>query len=156
MARGKVVDINGEPLIGATVRIKGAIDGVLTDIEGCFTITIPNDNTTLAISFIGFTSQEVLADTKSEVLVQLKEDAALLEEVVVVGYGVQRKESVVSSVGKIGGEKLRVPTRSLSNTLAGKIPGLISVQRTGEPGRDNAEFWIRGISSFAAVRIHWF
>src|SRR5690606_15667415 len=96
-----------------------------------------------------YLEQEVVVGNQTSVNVSMVPDQAGLEEVVVVGFGQQKKASVVASVSSVKGEQLRMPNRSLSNNLAGQLPGLIAVQRSGEPGYDNSEFWIRGISSFA-------
>ncbi|MFC5683114.1 SusC/RagA family TonB-linked outer membrane protein [Flavobacterium sp. MAHUQ-51] len=145
---GKVVDVSGQPLIGANVLEKGTTNGIQTDIDGNFKLTIKDKNAVLVVSYMGFLVKEVPVNSKTNITIILEADATSLDDVVVVGFGKQKKESVVSSISTIKGEELKLPTRSLSNNLAGRVSGIIAVQRSGEPGYDNSEFWIRGISSF--------
>lgn len=146
--RGQVTD-SLDILHGVSVTVKGqqAI-GTSTDVNGRYTLMVPPD-AVLIFQYIGYHTQEIAIKDRNVIDVMLQQDLAGLEEIVIVGFGEQKKESVVSSVSSIKGEELRMPNRSLSNNLAGQIPGLIAVQRTGDPGRDDAEFWIRGVSSFA-------
>lgn len=148
--RGTVRD-SLQTLQGVTVVVKGSRPqlGTVTDANGRYILDVP-ENAVLQFNFIGYISQEVTVGNRQVIDITLQTDAKGLGEVVVVGFGKQKKESLVSSVATIKGEQLRMPTRSLSNNLAGQVPGLIAVQRSGEPGYDNAEFWIRGVSSFAA------
>lgn len=147
--RGTVRD-SGTVLQGVTVTVKGSkpVIGTATDANGRFILDVPN-NAVLEFNFIGYIGQEIPVAGKSNIDVMLMPDTKGLGEVVVVGFGKQKKSSLVSSIATVKGEQLRMPTRSLSNNLAGQVPGLIAVQRSGEPGYDNAEFWIRGVSSFA-------
>lgn len=149
LIRGLVVDKAKEPLVGVNVRIKGLSEGVVTDVEGRFAISVPNQNSVLMFSYIGFMPQEIPVKEQRDITLQLDEDLRQIDEVVIVGRGTQKKGSVSSSVTTIQGERLSVPTRSISNALGGKITGITTVQKSGDPGRDNAEFWIRGVSSFA-------
>jgi TonB-linked SusC/RagA family outer membrane protein len=147
--RGTVTEaVTGEPLPGVSVTQKGTANAAVTDIAGNYSISVPAD-AVLVFSFLGFTTEEVQAQT--DILnVQLKETISSLDEVVVVGYGTQRKVSVVASISTIEPAKLKTSTtRSLSNNLVGSLGGIIGVQRSGEPGYDNSTFWIRGISTFA-------
>lgn len=146
---GLVTDTEGTAITGASVALKSnpAI-GTATDRNGRFVIEVA-PNAVLWVSYIGLAGQELIVSNAADYTVVLQPDASGLEEVVVVGFGRQKKESVVSSIATVSGETLRAPTRSLSNNLAGQIPGLIAVQRSGMPGYDDAEFWIRGTSSFA-------
>lgn len=148
--RGTVRD-STTTLQGVTVMVKDSRPaiGTVTDANGRYILDVP-DNAVLQFNFIGYTPQEVTVGTKSVIDVVLQSDAKRLGELVVVGFGQQKKGSLVSAVTTVKGEDLRMPNRSLSNNLAGQVPGLIAVQRSGEPGYDNAEFWIRGVSSFAA------
>ena len=147
---GKVTDAEGNPLLGVTVAVKGNAQlGTTTDVHGVYTLMNLPDNTVLIYRYVGYLEQEVVVGNRTSIDVELALDQAGLEEVVVVGFGQQKKESVVASVSSVKGEQLRMPNRSLSNNLAGQLAGLIAVQRSGEPGYDNAEFWIRGVSSFA-------
>ena len=146
---GLVTDANGEAIVGASIALKSKTDvGTVTDRNGKFVIEIPK-NSVIVVSYVGFVTQEIQITRAGNYNVELTQDAAGLEEVVIVGFGQQKKQSVVSSIATVSGETLRAPTRSLSNNLAGQVPGLIAVQRSGMPGYDDAEFWIRGTSSFA-------
>lgn len=146
---GVVTDGNGESIIGASVIEKGTTNGITTDMDGRYVLDVSNENAVLSISYLGYQTQEVKISGRRNINIEMFEDSKALEEVVVVGYGQQKKESVVSSLNTITAKELSMPTRSLSNNLAGQIAGVLAVQRTGEPGKDNSEFWIRGISSFA-------
>jgi len=146
---GTVADTAGTPITGASITLKSNPDiGTATDRNGKFLIDVP-PNAALIVSYVGFQAKELHLSDQREYQIALDVDAAGLEEIVIVGFGQQKKESVVSSIATVQGEALRAPTRSLSNNLAGQIPGLIAVQRSGMPGYDDAEFWIRGTSSFA-------
>jgi len=127
---GLLTDTDGNPVIGATVTIKGTTHGVTTDMDGKYILNDVNEG-------------------EANINIRMMEASVGLEDVVVIGYGQQKKESVVSSLNTISAKELSMPTRSLSNNLAGQIAGVLAVQRSGEPGKDNSEFWIRGISSFA-------
>lgn len=147
---GKVIDKDGAPLTGVSVLVKGREStGTSTDRNGRFILVVPNLEATLIFRQIGFLTKEINLEGNRIIDVVLEVDQAGLEEVVVVGFGTQKKESVVSSIASVTGKDLRAPVGKLSNAFAGQIAGLISIQRTGEPGADAAEFWIRGISSFA-------
>ena len=147
---GNVSDENGEPLPGATILLKGNNDvHAIADIDGNYSLTVPDRWAILEISYIGFISQEIQVGNRRVVNVVLAEDIGQLQDAVVVAYGQQKKESVVASIAAIEPEKLKVGTsRSLSNNLAGTVAGVLAVQRSGEPGYDNSTFWIRGISTF--------
>ena len=150
---GNVSDENGEPLPGATIILKGNNDvHAIADIDGNYSLTVPDRWAILEISYIGFVSQEVQVGNRRVVNVVLAEDIGQLQDAVVVAYGQQKKESVVASIAAIEPEKLKVgTTRSLSNNLAGTVAGVLAVQRSGEPGYDNSTFWIRGISTFQSA-----
>ena len=150
---GTVMDSSGEPLAGANVMVKdnNNLHGVSTDIDGRFELEVP-ENSFLEISFIGFITQTVKVTGRQDLRIVLAEDANLMDEVVVVGFGTQKKESVVGAITAIKSEELQVPVRSLSNSLGGRVAGIISVQSSGEPGKDDAQFWIRGISTFTGNR----
>lgn len=146
---GVVTDTNGESLVGASVVEKGTLNGIMTDIDGRYEIYVADKNAVLSVSYLGYVTLDVKVEGKRNINVQLFEDSKALEEVVVVGYGQQKKSSVVSAINTISTAELRLPTRNLTNNLAGQLSGLIAVQRSGEPGYDNSEFWIRGVSSFS-------
>lgn len=135
------------PVIGANVVVKGTDNGVITDMDGKFTLEVHRGDI-LQISYIGYKTQEVEVKNQHEFSIMLKEDSEVLEDVVVVGYGTQKKESVVGSVQMVKSDQLKVPSSNLSAGFAGRLAGVISVQRSGQPGADGSNFWIRGISSF--------
>ena len=146
---GTVVDREKEPIAGATVVIKGSSTGVATDAEGRFFIKVPDKSSVLVFEFLGYKTYETVVGSRLNLHVVLEENVSELDEVVVVGYGTQKKLSVVGAVEGVEPRQLLFGTqRSLSNNLAGQLSGVIAVQRTGEPGKDNSDFWIRGISTF--------
>src|SRR5665647_1221098 len=129
--------------------VKETTTGTTTDINGNFKLSIPNDARMLTFSFIGMKTQDVIVGKKTVFNLVLEDQAIGLDEVVAVGYGTQKKYSVIGSITTINPLKLKTgTTRSLSNNLAGQLSGVIAVQRSGEPGYDNSNFWIRGISTF--------
>ncbi|MCD8263048.1 MAG: SusC/RagA family TonB-linked outer membrane protein [Tannerellaceae bacterium] len=142
---GTVTDETGETLPGASIQVKGSTVGIISDMDGYYTITVPNKNAILVFSYIGYQAQEVPVGNKTVVNVRMQEDAQQVEEVIVVGYGVQRKASAVGAITAIKGDKLTVaPVVNLSAGLAGQAPGLVAMNRTGEPGNDGAVLRIRG------------
>ena len=144
---GLLTDADGNPIIGATVQEKGTKNGVISDIDGRYTITVP-PNAVLQFSYIGYNSEEKAVKHTPTINIRMIESSIGLEDVVVIGYGQQKKESVVSSINTISAKELSMPTRSLANNIAGQVAGVIAIQRSGEPGKDDAQFWIRGMSSF--------
>lgn len=146
---GLVTESNGNPAIGVTIRVTGTSQGTITDVEGKYSIKA-SDGDELEFRFIGYNSEtRSIRKGETTINVRLIEDLVSLEDVVIIGYGQQKKESVVSSMSSIGPAELSIKSRSLNNSVAGKVPGLIAVQRSGEPGWDDASFWIRGVSSYA-------
>lgn len=146
---GTVRDMQREPLPGVNITVKGTSQGTVTDVDGNYFITVPDQKSVLVFKYIGFESQEVTVGNLLNINVELKEDSKKLDEVVVVGFGKQKKVSVVGAVTTIEPKKLQVGTsRSMSTNLIGQLSGVIGAQRTGEPGYDNSTFFIRGISSF--------
>src|SRR5699024_8444637 len=127
-----------------------ASTGASTDSQGNFELTVENLQDTLVVSYIGYQTKEVPIAGRSEINIQLTPGAIMGEEMVVVGYGEQEKASVIGSISTVEVGELKTPTRSLSHNLAGNIAGVIGVQRSGEPGFDDASFWIRGVSTFGA------
>jgi TonB-linked SusC/RagA family outer membrane protein len=147
--KGLVTESNGNPVIGATINIVGKKGAAVTNIDGRYELQV-TDGDEIVISYLGFGSEKRIVKKGVDVLnVQMQQASTDLNDVVVVGYGQQKKESVVSSVSVVSGEDLHVSSRSLNNSLAGKVSGLLAVQRSGEPGWDDAQFWIRGVSSYA-------
>lgn len=149
---GVVTDMNtGEPLAGAVVQIKGTGTGSMTDDHGRYRIEVPDGDVTLVFSYILYVTKEEAVGDRSTVNVRLEEDVNELDDVVVVAYGKQKKEHIVSSIQTVKSEDLYVPSSSLSTGFAGKLAGVIAVQRNGQPGADQADFWIRGISTFGSA-----
>ena len=149
---GVVTDMNtGEPLAGAVVQIKGTGTGSMTDDRGRYRIDVPEGDVTLVFSYILYVTKEEAVGDRTVVNVRLEEDANELDDVVVVAYGKQKKEHIVSSIQTVKSEDLYVPSSSLSTGFAGKLAGVIAVQRNGQPGADQADFWIRGISTFGSA-----
>jgi TonB-linked SusC/RagA family outer membrane protein len=146
--RGKVTDSKNEPLIGVNVIVKGTRQGIVTNINGEFSLTTPNTNAILEFSYVGFETQNVSLNGQTYINVVMSEDTELLEEVVVVGYGTQKKIHVTGSVAQIDAKEIvRAPSGELTSTLAGKLPGLIATQKSGQPGADGSRLLIRGIST---------
>jgi TonB-linked SusC/RagA family outer membrane protein len=148
---GTVRDSKGLSLPGATVFVKGTTVGMPTDKDGNFRFSVSADAKILVFSFVGMKSQEVAIGTKSVYNIVLEDESIGLGEMVVVGYGVQKKGSVVGAVDKIKPAELKLPTRTVSTSLAGRLAGIIAVQSSGEPGYDGATFWIRGINTFTGT-----
>ena len=150
--KGTVVDEDLLPLIGVTVTLQGnPTVGTMTDIDGVFTLVVP-PNSKLEFSYVGFTSIVKDVNGQDNMQVVMTENAALLDELVVVGYGVQRKVSVTGAVAAVQGKELvSVKTPNVSNMLAGRLPGLRAVQRSGAPGDDNASVDIRGYGSMLVI-----
>ncbi len=144
---GMVTDQDGEPIIGATVIIKGTITGSMTDLDGNYSIDA-KEGDVLEFRFVGYSSQERDVRSGTVINVVMAESSVSLDDVVIIGYGQQKKESVVSSINTITSAELAMPNRNLKNNLAGQVAGIISIQRSGEPGNDGAEFWIRGQGSY--------
>lgn len=143
--KGTVKDANGDPVIGATIKVKGSTGGTVTDVDGNFTLDAPN-GAELEISSIGYLKQFVKA--KSNLAVTLKDDSQTLDELVVVGYGVQKKENLTGAVSSVNAEQLAArPVSSISSALAGEMPGVTAVQTTGAPGSQNATITVRGKNS---------
>jgi len=143
--KGKIAADTGEGLPGVTVLLKGTTNGTATDAEGNYTLSVPNSSGTLVISFIGYQTQEIALNNRSTVNVTLASDTKTLEEVVVVGYGTQKKETVTGSVATVkGAELVKSPALNISNSIAGRMPGVIAVNRSGEPGYDGSAIRIRG------------
>jgi len=149
LLQGLVKDEQGNPIIGASVQLKGTGTGVTTDIDGLFQIQVSGKNATIVISYIGYVTQEISVGDRSSITVQLKEDTKSLEEVVVTAFGAtQKKETMVGSIQQVRPAELKVPSSSLSTSFAGRMAGVIAIQRSGQPGADGADFWIRGKSTF--------
>lgn len=149
---GVVLTEEGEPLVGVAIQYKNdPTKGMITDIDGNFVLNNVPANTTLIFSYIGYKDfSMVVTGNKTRQTIALKEDINQTEEVVVVGRGTQRKISVVGAVTNVKANDLQVPAASVTNMLGGRVPGIIAVTRSGEPGSDFSEFWVRGIGTFGA------
>lgn len=145
---GVVTDVNGEPIIGANVKIKNESIGVITDIDGRFALEAPIGSV-LQFTYIGYVSQEVKVGNLRHLSIVLKEDSKTLEEVVVVGYGTQKKVNLTGSVSSIKSEELeRQPVVSMKDALAGLAPGLTVVKSSGQPGTSNPSITVRGVGTW--------
>lgn len=145
---GRVSDEKGELLIGVSVQEKGTTNGTITDTNGQYNLKLTSSNPVLIVSYIGYKSQEVKVGKQKVVDIILAEDVSALDEVVVVAYGHQRKVSVVGAQSSMKMDEIKMPTANLSSVIAGRLAGVVAVQRTGEPGHDDSDIWIRGISTF--------
>ena len=140
----------GEPMPGATVSVEGSTRGVMTDLDGSFELTGVKPTDKLKFECLGKETQVLQAGTMTNFVVKLKNAANELDEVTVVAFGKQRKESVIGSISTVDVKTLKVPSSNLTTALAGNVAGVIAYQRTGEPGQDNADFFVRGITTFGA------
>ena len=142
---GKVTDQTGASLPGVSVVVKGTTTGVITDSDGNYSLSNITENATLQFSFVGMKMQEIVVGSKTTIIVALAEDAIGIEEVVAVGYGTQKKGNLTGSIASVKSAELSIaPVASTANTLAGRLPGLISLQSSGQPGSDQASLSIRG------------
>ncbi|WP_192579145.1 TonB-dependent receptor [Dyadobacter aurulentus] len=147
---GRVTDEKGDALPGVSIMVKGSNQGTTTDNDGNYRLTVPEGSVFLIFSFVGYQSQEVAVD-RTGIDIQLTADIKSLTEMVVVGYGVQKKTSVTAAVATLKGEEVAaIPITNLSNSLGGRLSGVIVKQGSGEPGRDGSSIFIRGISSTGA------
>ena len=141
----------GEPLIGVGIKVKDINYGVITDLDGKYSIDLEEGQDVLIYTYVGYETQQVEVGNRTIINIALKTNQTALEGVVVVGYGKQKKSMMVSSVQTIEPDDLKMPSASLSTGFAGKLAGVIAVQRNGQPGADQADFWIRGISTFGSA-----
>ena len=149
---GTITDKSGSPIPGVNIiEDTDSFNGAVTDFDGIFIIKAKS-NSILIITYVGFITQEIKLNGNTNLDITLEEDLFGLEEVTVVAYGEQKKESVIAAVTSVDPTELRIPSSNLTTSLAGRVAGLISYQRSGEPGRDNAEFFIRGVSTFGYAR----
>ena len=146
--RGTVTDTLGNTLAGVSVVVKGQNTiGTTTDLNGKYFLSVPR-NATLIYSLVGYTAQEISVGSKEVINVSLQAATSQLDDVVVVAFGTQRKKDVIGAVTSINPSELKVPSSNLTTALAGRLAGVIAYQRSGEPGQDNASFFIRGVTSF--------
>lgn len=146
MVTGKITDSsNKESIPGVNVVVKVTTNGVVTDFDGNYTINVPDRTSVLVYSFVGYNSQEIAVGDKEVIQVSLVSSMTDLDEVVVVGYGTQKRANVVGAVASVSGEQLlAIPAMNVSNALSGLIPGMTVIQTTGEPGQGNPRLLIRG------------
>lgn len=147
--QGRIVDAkSNEPLIGVTVKEAGTSHGVVTDLDGCFTISVSPD-AKLLVSYVGYKNLQVPVKGKNKLMVLLEENSEILNDVVVVGYGVQKKATLSGAVTSVKGEDLvKAPVTNVSNGLAGRLPGVFAISNTAEPGYDGSTIRIRGVNTF--------
>src|SRR5690625_1907303 len=147
--QGTVVNQDGEPLIGVNIQVKDSSKGTATDFEGKFVLEDVDENAVLVISYVGYQTQEIPIAGNSELDIVLVSDSELLVEILVVGYGTQKKLSVTGAISDVPTKNIQlVATPSLSNALAGSMPGIVSRQSSGEPGYDGAAIFIRGFGTW--------
>src|SRR3569833_1894748 len=143
--KGKVIDEQGTPIPGATVKLKGTNEATASNLDGEYALTIKDEPGTLVFSFIGYQNKEVNIGNNRVINVSLSAEAGSLNEVVVVGYGTQKKATLTGSVVAVKGEDVvKSPAINVAGSLAGKLPGVIINSRLGEPGRDDPSISIRG------------
>lgn len=147
---GRVTDVEGEPIPGASITEKGVAGGVVSDIDGNYVITLKGKNSVIEAQCVGFKpfTQRIGAD-QSRLDIVLQENLNELDEMVVVGYGQQRRIATVGAQSSIKAEGLKMPAANLSSSISGRLSGVVAVQRTGEPGHDDSDIWIRGISALS-------
>ena len=146
--KGKVTELNGSPLPGVSVLVKGTGSGTTSDVNGVYTITVADANAVLVFSYVGFTKQEVPVGKNGVIDVQLLVDSHALDEIIVVGYGQQKKETLTGAVTTVkGSDIVKSPSLNVSNSLAGRLPGVTLVTRGGEPGNDGSTIRIRGVNT---------
>ena len=148
LLKGTVLDETNKGIPGASIIVKGSTRGVTTDVDGTFQFEVAAADV-LQISYLGYETQEIPVGAQTNITVQLKPQVAELETVTVVAYGKQRKESIIGAINTIDTDELRIQSGQLSTSLAGKLAGVVVMQRTGEPGA-GADFWIRGVNTFGA------
>lgn len=146
---GLVLDIEGQPVVGVSVLVKGTTSGTTTGTDGRYQLSNLRTGAVLTFSFLGFQAEEVAYNGQSTQNIVLRQASTEMEDVVIVGYGVQKKESVTGALSNVKPEKLeKVASVTLSNVLGGSMPGIISRQSTGEPGNDSAAIFIRGMGTW--------
>jgi TonB-linked SusC/RagA family outer membrane protein len=145
---GEVVDNLGNYLPGVSVLVEGTTNGVSTDFNGAYVLNIKTQNATVIFSYLGFETKNIKVENQKKINVILKESSDQLDEIQVVAFSKQKKNSVIGAITTLKVSELKQPTSNITNTLAGQISGLISYQRSGEPGADNAAFFIRGVTTF--------
>jgi len=146
---GKVNDAIGQPVIGATVIVKGTTNGVSTDFDGNFSLSNVRESDVLQISYVGMKPQEIIVGNQTVINISMQEDVAALDEVVVVGFGTQKKTTLTGAVSSVQGEKLKnMPVTNVSQSISGRLPGVVAISNGGEPGYDGVSILIRGVNTF--------
>ena len=146
--KGTVVDADGLPVIGAAVTIKGTTNGVAAGADGSFVITVPGETAVIEVSALGYSTQEVKIGKQRTLTVVLQDDTQSIEATVVVAYGTQTKATVTGALTTIDTKTLvKAPVADVTNVLAGQMPGVTTVQDSGQPGDDYAKIYIRGVGS---------
>jgi TonB-linked SusC/RagA family outer membrane protein len=148
--KGKVIDPDGNALSGAAVRIQGTSTGATSNDDGDYVLSNVPKGSILEFMLVGYATQEIKVADKTVINAILLEESQALDEVTVVAFGTQKKESVLASITTVNPSELKVPSSNLTTSFSGRVAGLISYQQSGEPGQDNANFFIRGITSFGA------
>ncbi|MDR1866607.1 MAG: TonB-dependent receptor [Bacteroidales bacterium] len=149
---GAVTDGGGDPIPGVNIVVKGTTQGVISDAAGQYVISVPDKNSVLVFSFVGYATQEIPVGEQISIDVSLSDDAQEIEEVVVVGYGVQKKESSVAAIGQVkGDDMLKMSATNIPNALAGQVTGVSVIQASGKPGDDVGKIFIRGVSTWQAT-----
>ena len=147
---GKVTDENGGVVPGVNVLVKGAQRGTVTDGSGRYSLSVPNENSTITFSFVGYTVQETVVGKRTTINISLTVDDKALDEVVVVGFGTQKKINATGAISSMGTKELvQSPVANISNSLVGRLPGLFATQSGGEPGNDGSKIRIRGVGTFS-------
>ncbi|RYY37910.1 MAG: SusC/RagA family TonB-linked outer membrane protein [Sphingobacteriaceae bacterium] len=149
---GIVKDEKGNTLPGVSIALKSTTRGVVTDNDGKFTLKVDGPESIIIVTFVGYVTQEIQVKNTVQFEIILKESSSTLDEVAVVAFGTQKKSSMVSSIETINPGELKISSSNLTTALAGRLSGVIAYQRSGEPGRDNADFFIRGVTTFGYKR----
>jgi TonB-linked SusC/RagA family outer membrane protein len=151
--KGVIIDgAFDQPIPGASIMEKGTKNGAVSDFDGNFKLSVKNENAIVIISYMGYTTQEVLIEGNNELRIVLETASSGLDEVVIVAFGSQKKISVVGAISTIASAELRSANTTISTSLAGNVAGIIGVQRSGQPGADGASFYIRGVSTYSGVQ----
>lgn len=151
--KGFIKDESGEPMAGVNVVVEGTTIGTMTDGDGHFSLNVPSGKNRIKVSYIGYKEQVLSVADRKELSIILREDSEVLDEVEVIGYGTQKKLTVTGAVSSIGTkELLRSPVPNVAQALTGKIPGMVTIQYSGQPGADDPAIFVRGISTLDAAR----
>jgi TonB-linked SusC/RagA family outer membrane protein len=149
---GSITDDSNQLLEGVTIMVSGTTQGVLSDEKGEYSLIVPADSAVLKFSYVGYLDQEVKVGKRRIIAITMREEAEEIGEVTIVAFGKQKKESVIASIETVNVASLKQPSANLTAAFAGRIPGLISYQTSGEPGEDNAQFFVRGITTFGVKK----